>query len=434
MLFRTSLFAFFLLLSVSLVATVADADTCETCNTKLWLAFLGNNAVESDELTITQLLNSIESHCQSNVEFSELSNELLFELFALYPEQALRALKAQGPQNLAYILQQLAAPLHEGIELEKTIKAVENVKQDELGVIKQKVLDALAQSPITFSLLSISHNWATRENFTDWKALEYFLIRTENGIEQKIEITSSFTDWEVLDENRVLALTHQSKIQIIDFTQPKAIKNVSLDIGSVDILEIAVFDGGFYFVSADAEHLVFTTDVLWRYEWAKGDYRSVAIPDSLNMSGLTCSRDGSQIVFEHTITTAEDMYDEVYQLIHFELASQNVQLLDQGLQQDAERFVKAGTARAIHFQDEHNLVYLKSSQDELNVYQMDIHTQEKSLISSLPYYVSSIAIGPEGTLTYRSKDKYLVSREWETDNFQKRVIPAETSVLGLQYY
>ncbi|MFK7923730.1 MAG: hypothetical protein AB8H47_17355 [Bacteroidia bacterium] len=384
-----------------------------------------NNAVEPEAATIAQLLNSIEPSCQSNVEFSELSNELLFELFASYPERSLEILEALHPQHSAYILQQLGDPIHEGIALEKTFRAIQNTKPFELDSIKQAVLKALTPIPTVFSLISQNNNWQARQ---------YFLTRIESGIEQRIEIESTFSDWEVLDGNRVLALSLQSEIQILDFTQPNTIKKVPLDLGSDDILEIALFEGGFYFVSAEAEHLAFTTSALWRYEWASASYNSIAIPDSLNMSGLTCSKDGSQIAFVHTISSLEDTYEEIYQLIHFDLASQNVQILDQGLLANAERFVRENTPRAIHFLDDHNLVYLKSINDERNVFQMDLLTQTKSILSILPYYVSSITLGPVGTLTYRSKDKYLVSLEWETGDFQKQAIPTKTSVLSLQYH
>ncbi|MEL7535243.1 MAG: hypothetical protein AAFN10_28360 [Bacteroidota bacterium] len=429
--FKSSLFALLLLLVTS---TSAFATSSTACDIQLWLSFSEEhkNGVEPEMISL--LLNSLSPACQNNLEFSELSNERLFELFASHPEASISVLSGLAPEQIDFLLAQLAQPLHDGIRVAETLEAVKKIKQTELASTKQRVLDALTQSPTTFSLISIKNDWQTREAYQDWKPRQHYIIRTQNGIETKIELAKLPSDWEVINEAQVLILNGASEIQIIDFSQPKTIQNVDLDVGSVEILEIASFAGGFYFVSAEAEHLAHTTDALWRYEWQKGDYTSVAIPDSFNMSGLNCSPDGQVLAFEHTIASPEGKFEEIYQLIHFDLASQNARVLDQAYQSKAERFVKERAARAIHFQDTQTLIYLKSAGDKSKVYQFNLQTQLKRPISSLPYYVSSIAVGANESLSYRSKDNYIVSQAWTSGNFQKQLIPAASSLLSLQYY
>ncbi len=267
----------------------------------------------------------------------------------------------------------------------------------------------------------------------EWQNRQYFLSRTQNGIESRIELKQAPSDWEVINDQQVLVLYGSSDLFILDFRQPEVSQYVDLDVGSIDMLEIATFEGGFYFVSAEAEHLALRTDALWRYEWAKEDYTSVAIADSLNMKGLSCSRDGQTIAFQHTISGPEDKYEEIYQLIYFDLASQNARILDQGSQSKAERFVRAYAETAVHFQDKHNLIYLKSGGDKMNVYHLNLQSSNKRLLTSLPYYISSITLDTQNSFSYRTKDNYIVSRNWTTDNFNKQAIPAGTSVLGLRY-
>ncbi|MEM6346317.1 MAG: hypothetical protein AAF927_20680 [Bacteroidota bacterium] len=282
-----------------------------------------------------------------------------------------------------------------------------------------------SQSPIIFSLSSVK---------SDWQNHQYFLTRTQNGIESKIELEQAPSDWEVINDQQVLVLNGASDLQILDFRQPNAIKYVHLDVGSVDLLEIATFDGGFYFVSAEAEHLAFMTDALWRYEWDKEDYTSVAIPDSLNMIGLSCSKDGQELAFAHTITCPAGENQEVYQLMYFDLASQNAQILDQGSQSKAERFVKDRAKAAIHFQNGQNLVYLKSEGGKMNVYQMNLKTSNKRLLSSLPFYISNIVLDAQNSFSYRSKGNYIVHQNWTTGKCSKQAIPAGITFLSLRYH
>lgn len=90
-------------------------------------------------------LSVFDSSCSSNVEFSEFSNELLFNVLDKYTKEVLLILeKGYSGIQLRSVLSELESPLTDAIDLNNLIQKVEKVKASQQ--IKKQVIDALQVS------------------------------------------------------------------------------------------------------------------------------------------------------------------------------------------------------------------------------------------------------------------------------------------------
>jgi hypothetical protein len=106
-----------------------NLDTIE--NMKCNIDVLGHVYLNMNELTtkdLDALLQTIDSSCNSNVEFLEFSNETLFKALELYPAEMLKLIETKGAQyDFPTIYKELTSPLHDLIPLDNVELALKGI-------------------------------------------------------------------------------------------------------------------------------------------------------------------------------------------------------------------------------------------------------------------------------------------------------------------
>lgn len=98
---------------------------------------------------IRDFLMTFGRECDSNVEFSEWSNELLFSVLAQQTELVLIILeKEKYTVDQEEIIDELSQPINDGIDVKKLIDKVDKVKIDD--EFKKKITDALTLGAGTY--------------------------------------------------------------------------------------------------------------------------------------------------------------------------------------------------------------------------------------------------------------------------------------------
>lgn len=78
-----------------------------------------------DEKQITQFLFTFDTSCDINVEYSEFSNELLFQVLDKHTAQLLTVLLKQGEVlRMDVILNELSSPVNDSFDIEELISKV----------------------------------------------------------------------------------------------------------------------------------------------------------------------------------------------------------------------------------------------------------------------------------------------------------------------
>lgn len=117
-------------------------DTCKKCDSHILTIMEHTKKYDYD--LVSQFLCTFDPSCIDNVEFSEVSNAVLFQVFLADPGLCLKSLTDHSTYSTSYILEQLSEPINDGIDLQKLYSSVSNVKGSER--IKQRVLEALKQA------------------------------------------------------------------------------------------------------------------------------------------------------------------------------------------------------------------------------------------------------------------------------------------------
>ena len=91
---------------------------------------------------ILQFILTFDSICKNNAEYSEWSNELLFEVANKYPSKLLEQIDRNSEVDLDYILNEFSTPIHDGIYLNKTLEKMKSVPIRENSA-KMKVINAI---------------------------------------------------------------------------------------------------------------------------------------------------------------------------------------------------------------------------------------------------------------------------------------------------
>lgn len=119
------------------------SDTLGDCR-KCDIAYVGIVDRGIDNLSRNDLSNflcTIRYSCSDNVEFGEFSNEVLFKVLEKYPDLVIDVLSSDQPINLELILNEIANPVHDGINVSDIKKSVS--ESPENGSVKQKILASL---------------------------------------------------------------------------------------------------------------------------------------------------------------------------------------------------------------------------------------------------------------------------------------------------
>jgi len=134
---------FLLLLSCVLVAYKSYPQNksvdCKRCN----ISIVREVEADIEKLSDTQLklfLCSFGDSCSNNIEFSEYSNKVLFDVLQNYPEKMIRVLGQDSNLDLAYLFSVLSSPLSD-YDLDLIYKKVESCRGSE--DIKRNILKSI---------------------------------------------------------------------------------------------------------------------------------------------------------------------------------------------------------------------------------------------------------------------------------------------------
>ncbi len=78
---------------------------------------------------------TLDDTCSNNIEFSEVSNEILFNIIKVEPEASLKILSEDSGLSIDHILNELKDPINDGIPVNEIHAAISSVK----GYDKMKV-------------------------------------------------------------------------------------------------------------------------------------------------------------------------------------------------------------------------------------------------------------------------------------------------------
>ena len=125
---------------VGCASTSNILEECKKCNLEV-AVFSNKNAANLTYDQINNFFCTLNDSCRNNVEFSEVSNEALFQVFLNKPELWLKSLNENSSLSFDFILQQLSQPINDGIDLQKTHSNVAKIKK--YSGTRGKVLESL---------------------------------------------------------------------------------------------------------------------------------------------------------------------------------------------------------------------------------------------------------------------------------------------------
>lgn len=101
-----------------------------------------------DLITVAEFLASFHSECANNVEYSEWSNELLFEVAQKKPEFLLQLLNKNDSLDKDLIKSKFENPMHDGFNINEIIKKVELSNSPK--EIKEEITNSLKIAKLKF--------------------------------------------------------------------------------------------------------------------------------------------------------------------------------------------------------------------------------------------------------------------------------------------
>jgi hypothetical protein len=110
------------------------------CNRNILLEF-DNHLDSLNNKLAKDFLHTFDKSCSNNVEFSEWSNELLFQFIEHYPDIFIKLLSSKEIFDTTYIYKNLETPVNDGINLEKIRANIKSVKSN--SPIKAKLLECI---------------------------------------------------------------------------------------------------------------------------------------------------------------------------------------------------------------------------------------------------------------------------------------------------
>jgi hypothetical protein len=96
-----------------------------------------------DLVIIADFLATFHHSCNSNVEYSEWANELLFKTLNRKPEIVLQLLIKNSSLDRNYILKQLESPINDAINLDSLVKKIKKVEKPSSDYWKPKIIETL---------------------------------------------------------------------------------------------------------------------------------------------------------------------------------------------------------------------------------------------------------------------------------------------------
>lgn len=99
-----------------------------------------------DLVLVADFLATFHESCNSNVEYTEWSNELLFEVIKRRPDRVLELMNKNSSLSRDYILNELSSPIHDQIDIDEIIDAMKGLNKSHSVEWQLKIIDALEKA------------------------------------------------------------------------------------------------------------------------------------------------------------------------------------------------------------------------------------------------------------------------------------------------
>ena len=107
------------------------------CNINILKSF--NESLDSLQINIAkEFFLTFNDTCSNNIEYSEWSNELLFDYLSKYPKNFIEVLSLDEKYKLNVIYKNLESPINDNYDLEKIYKKIEMINTQ--SPIKKEIL------------------------------------------------------------------------------------------------------------------------------------------------------------------------------------------------------------------------------------------------------------------------------------------------------
>ncbi|MCX2682140.1 hypothetical protein OOZ15_19495 [Galbibacter sp. EGI 63066] len=110
-----------------------------------------NNVSSLDNKMIELFLLTFDSECINNVEYMEFSNEVLFKVLHNEPGLVLKLMSEDSSLERKAILNTLANPINDEININDLINRIENIKTRDYIEMRNQILDSLKKAKHLFS-------------------------------------------------------------------------------------------------------------------------------------------------------------------------------------------------------------------------------------------------------------------------------------------
>lgn len=119
---------------------VAQKTSCAKCDIEILAAVNRDMAMLSFKQVLA-LFCTMDNSCAENVEFSEFSGELIFQVFNHKPEFSLRALEKSSNSSADAVIKRLENPINDILDLNLIYSKVSSIAAHKKS--KKRVLEAL---------------------------------------------------------------------------------------------------------------------------------------------------------------------------------------------------------------------------------------------------------------------------------------------------
>ncbi|MBL7846268.1 MAG: hypothetical protein JNL40_02275 [Cyclobacteriaceae bacterium] len=134
-------FAPIVFLVVTISSQTLEAQIGNKCDTNVVLS-TQNKAGKLTSKDVKAFLYTFGKECSNNVEFSEFSNEVLFQIIDKQTDLVLRTMANEESRlEMEAILSKLSSPINDSINIKELISKVDRIEMN--GELRKKVLERL---------------------------------------------------------------------------------------------------------------------------------------------------------------------------------------------------------------------------------------------------------------------------------------------------
>lgn len=127
-------------LAILFVVNIQNMKACEDCDFKS-IVDTRNSINELNFKIVEDFLATFDNSCDNNIEYTQMSNETLFDVMHNSPGLFLKVLQYGNLDNHDLILKELKHPVHDGINVDVILEKIKD--QPDKYMYKYDVLKAL---------------------------------------------------------------------------------------------------------------------------------------------------------------------------------------------------------------------------------------------------------------------------------------------------